>query len=889
MPGLAGWFQSDLQIVDLAHALAFIVMGVAILVQPKRREAEALPAALPWFVAYVLVRSLSDFIDIRILAGSGDATLSRLSLSITFLAYAMVFEFGRRLHNASFRPIPAWATAAAMSLVVAASAASADPSTTADALIGYLFRLPAGILMAAGYWRYFSTRRERLEPLGCRNLFAAAAATSLVWGICGVFRAKASFFPATWLNGESFAAAAGFPVQLARTFCALAMVYPLLGILRVFNREMVSELERHREGLERRLSDAEHRFTELVEQSLVGIYILDGEAFAYANPKLAEMWGAGSGDELVGRSVMEYVLPEDRENVRDNIRRRLIGEIRSIKYALRIRRADGEIRTIEVHGSRAGFAGKPAIIGTMLDITDRLRSEEALRESEARYAVAVRGSNDGIWDWNFRTGHLYFSDRCKEMTGFAGEDVDYCIDEWTKRIHPEDFDRVLAAIQGSLAGGVPHFEVEYRLRHKDGGWRWVQARAICLFDACGNPDRMAGSLTDLTDRKRLEEQLQQAQKMEAVGRLAGGVAHDFNNLLTAILGYCELLLDKLDPHDPIRHDVEEINKAGERAASVTGQLLAFSRRQIMQPKVLNFNDVVRSMDKMLQRLIGEDVELETRTQAGIPNVKIDPGQLGQVLVNLAVNARDAMPDGGRLIIETSVATADDLSPAAESGCDITLPAVLLSVSDTGIGMDEATRGRIFEPFFTTKAKGKGTGLGLSTTYGIVRQSGGQILVESSPGNGTAFRLFFPAVPESAGPVEVTPVFEKPPACEGTILVVEDEEAVRRLVRETLERAGYRVLVAADGEEGLDVAGRFPGEIPLVLTDVVMPRMGGFELVDRLESMRPGIRVVLMSGYSAESLTHQGAMGKGRLYIQKPFRPDALIRKIHEATGVRSPG
>ncbi|HEY5997621.1 MAG TPA: PAS domain S-box protein, partial [Candidatus Deferrimicrobiaceae bacterium] len=421
MPGLAGWFQSNLEIVDLAHALALIVMGVAILVQPKRRKAEPLSAALSWFVAYVLVRSLSDFIDIRSVTRPAAASLSTASLALTALAYAFAFEFGRRLHNASSRAIPRWATGGLMFLIVVGSAASADPATTADALIGYLFRLPAGILMAAGYRRYFSTRRERLERLGCRGLFAAAALTSLAWGMCGVFRAEAAFFPASWLNEASFTGLTGFPVQLVRTFCALALVYPVLGILRTFNREMVSELERNREGLERRLSDVERRFTVLVDQSLAGIYILDGEKFSYANPRLAELWGVESGDALTGRSVMEFVLREDQETVRENIRKRMSGELRSIKYTLRIRRPDGEVRTIEVHGSRAVFDGRPAIIGTMLDITDRLKSEEALRESEARYALAVLGSNDGIWDWNFRTGHLYFSDRCKEMMGFGGE------------------------------------------------------------------------------------------------------------------------------------------------------------------------------------------------------------------------------------------------------------------------------------------------------------------------------------------------------------------------------------------------------------------------------------------------------------------------------------
>jgi PAS domain S-box-containing protein len=594
------------------------------------------------------------------------------------------------------------------------------------------------------------------------------------------------------------------------------------------------------------------------------------------------MFGAEPGKPLEGRLISDYVIPEDQLLVRENIRRRLAGEIRSIQYSLRIRRPEGEVRTLEVHGSRANFDGKPAIIGTMLDITDRLESEDALKESEERFAVAVRGSNDGIWDWDVRSGRIHFSDRCKEVLGCPGDEIEDYIDELTTRVHLDDFDRLVDAIKELVSEREPHLEIEFRLRHKDGSYRWVLARGICLPGADGNPVRIAGSMTDLTERKRLEEQLLHAQKMEAVGRLAGGIAHDFNNLLTAILGYCELLLSRLDSRDPMRHDVEEINKAGERAASLTSQLLAFSRRQMLMPKVLNLNDVVRSMDKMLQRLIGEDVELETRTQPGISNVKIDPGQLGQVLVNLAVNARDAMPEGGRLIVETSVAGEEERFRLAEAGVEMPMPAVLLCVSDTGTGMDDETREHIFEPFFTTKDKGKGTGLGLSTTYGIVRQSGGQILVDSSPGNGATFRLYFPAVPDTAGAPEKPPLAEQKSAEGETLLVVEDEEAVRKLVRETLERAGYAVLVAADGVEGVEIATRYPGDIRLVLTDIVMPRMGGCEMADRIEDIRPGIKVVLMSGYTAESVVHQGTMGSGRAYLQKPFRPDALVRKIREA-------
>ncbi len=686
----------------------------------------------------------------------------------------------------------------------------------------------------------------------------------------------------------------GFALQGIRRGVALPMPNPahalafivmglaILAILRADHRRKISELDRYRESLESRLSDSEHRFTVLVEQSLAGIYILDDDHFVYANPKLAEMWGVASAESLTGRTIMDFVLPEDRPAVRENIRKRLSGEVLSVHYRLRIRRPEGEIRSIEVHGSRAEFDGKPAIIGTMLDVTDRLGYEAALLESEERYAVAVRGSNDGIWDWNVRTGQIHFSDRCKEMLGYPEGELDNYIDEWTSRIHPDDHDRVVAAIGENVSGRAPLIEVEYRLRHKDGGYRWVLARGICLLGEDENPNRIAGSLTDLTERKRLEEQLLHAQKMEAVGRLAGGVAHDFNNLLTAILGYCELLLSRLDAHDPIRHDVEEIDKAGERAASLTKQLLAFSRRQILTPKVLNLNDVVRSMDQMLQRLIGEDVELETRTQPGIPNVKIDPGQLGQVLVNLVVNARDAMPGGGRLVIETSVVTESERSLSDEAGIEMPLPAVLLCVSDTGTGMTDATRARIFEPFFTTKEKGKGTGLGLSTSYGIVRQSGGEILVESSLGNGSSFRLYFPAVPDPAGAEVTAQASDGKPAAGETLLVVEDEEGVRRLVRETLEREGYRVLVASDGAEGVEVANRFPGEIRLVLTDIVMPRMSGIEMADRLESIRPDIKVVLMSGYSPESVAQQGALGKRREYLQKPFRPEALVRRIREA-------
>jgi PAS domain S-box-containing protein len=861
------WFGRNPELVFLVYGLAFAVMGVAVWVQPRKDSRHPLAAILWLYVAYALIHAPADFIDLWMAVHGRDETAYRIGQLLTYVSYAFLFGFGRRLLGLVGRTVPIWLLPLIFAGITAASLAADAPWTMANVLVGYLVRFPAGVMAAAGFWRYYFAHRETLDRHGSRRYFLAAAVATFLWALfCGCVRAKAGFPPASVLNVETFLAAAHVPVHLFRTLCAVVMTWALIGILRIFDREIVEQLTARREGLERQLTDSERRFGVLVEQSLVGIYTLEEDRFSYVNPQLAAMWGVESAEAMVGRSVLDQVLPEDRELVRENIRKRFAGEVASVQYSLRIRRPDDEVRTLEVRGSVSELAGKPCIIGTMLDVTDRLKAEEALRVSEERYAVAVRGSNDGIWDWDIRNGRLHFSDRCATMMGFEPGEVENHVEEWTSRIHPEDIDRVFAAVDDHTAGRNPHLEVEYRLRQKDGAYRWVLARGICMSDAEGNPYRIAGSLTDLTERKRLEEQLLHAQKMEAIGRLAGGVAHDFNNLLTAILGYCELLLDRVDARDPNRHAVEEINKAGERAASLTGQLLAFSRRQLLQPRVVNLNDVVRSMDTMLQRLIGEDIELETRTQPGIPSVRIDPGQLSQVLVNLAVNARDAMPGGGRLVIETSASGGN----------------VEVRVSDTGVGMDEATRERIFEPFFTTKEKGKGTGLGLSTSYGIVCQSGGTITVESTVGSGTSFHILLPAVAEDAVDAREAPRADPVPVAGETLLVVEDEEAVRRLVRETLERAGYRVLVAADGVEGIEVANRFPGEIRLVLTDIVMPRMSGTEMADRLEAMLPGVKVVLMSGYTPESVAQQGAMGAGRGYIQKPFRPDALVRRIREA-------
>ncbi len=396
----------------------------------------------------------------------------------------------------------------------------------------------------------------------------------------------------------------------------------------------------------------------------------------------------------------------------------------------------------------------------------------------------------------------------------------------------------------------------------------------------GNIQYYDGAVSDITERKRLEEQLRQAQKMEAVGKLAGEVAHDFNNLLTAISGYAEALTDYLPSSSPAHEDAEEITRAAQRAAALTRQLLAYSRQQILAPQVLELPLVVDRLGAMLRRLIGEDVRLVIQHSPGESFVRVDRGQIEQVLLNLVVNARDAMPDGGTITISTAPVEVDQALDGAPR--DVAPgPHVCLTVADTGTGMDEATRRRAFDPFFTTKAQGKGTGLGLSTVYGIVRQSEGGVLLESTPGSGTTVRVYLPRVHEQPG--DLLPDSREKPAPEtgGVILVVEDEELVRDLVCRTLRRAGYSVLVAEDGEAALRVSGGFPSAIDLMVSDVIMPRMGGRELADRITASRPGLPILFVSGYANEATGASGILARGAEYLQKPFTPSMLLERVRE--------
>lgn len=507
------------------------------------------------------------------------------------------------------------------------------------------------------------------------------------------------------------------------------------------------------------------------------------------------------------------------------------------------------------------------------------RTEGELREREVQYRRLIENIPEIVWAADEHGNPVLVSERITSVFGYTPEEI--CREGerlWFGRVHPEDRDRVREAYAKLFSENHP-FDVEYRMQHRDGHWMIWHDRAVATEERKGK--RYAdGLVSNITEPRQLEQQLRQLQKMEAIGQLAGGVAHDFNNLLMVIQGNVDIISNRTADACPERKNVEEIRKATERAASLTRQLLAFSRTQVLNPKVMDLNATIAETGKMLRRLIGDDIELRVVPGLGVMNAKADQGQIEQVLLNLAVNARDAMPGGGKLTIETSLVDVDEhyshLHPALQPGAY-----ALLTVADTGVGMDAQTQARIFEPFFTTKELGKGTGLGLAIVYGIVKQTGGWIWVYSEPGHGTTFKIYLPHVRQ------VTIRNERPESCSApmsgaeTVLLAEDQESIRDLIRESLTSQGYKVLVANNGLEAMQIAEGYKDMIDLLITDVVMPKMGGYELAERLLQVRPETRTILMSGYAERRDGERGSIALSSVCVQKPFSMNMLLTKVRE--------
>jgi PAS domain S-box-containing protein len=502
----------------------------------------------------------------------------------------------------------------------------------------------------------------------------------------------------------------------------------------------------------------------------------------------------------------------------------------------------------------------------------------ALRTAEERMRFALEAAAVGIWDMDYTTGVLRWSETLEAQYGLQPGTFAGTFEAFVERVHPDDRESVVETLGKAMKLGSD-FSIQHRSTWPDGTIRRLSGAGRIHLGEQGEPIRGVGISLDVTERRMLEEQYQQAQKMEAIGRLAGGVAHDFNNLLTVILGHGELLLDELAPDDARRTNIAEIQKAGERGAGLTRQLLAFSRKQIIEPTLLNLNTVVTDMRAMLARLIGEDVEVVLGLRPELACIKADRGQVEQIVLNLAVNARDAMPGGGTLTIETANVMLDENYP--KSHLAVTPgPYVALTVTDTGTAMTPQVQARLFEPFFTTKEPGKGTGLGLATVHGIVMRSGGSVNVYSEVGRGTSFKVYFPKSDATETIDEGPPPRPRPPAGTQTVLIAEDAEGLGDLVKRFLERQGYTVLLAANPDEALQL---FEGNasIAVLLTDVVMPGGSGPELARRLVERRPALKVIYMSGYTEETIVRHGVLNPGIAFLHKPFTSEALGRKIRE--------
>ena len=521
-----------------------------------------------------------------------------------------------------------------------------------------------------------------------------------------------------------------------------------------------------------------------------------------------------------------------------------------------------------------------------VELAARAKALELLKESEALFKTVFTAAPMGICLIDYRTGKfLSVNPKFSDIVGRTAEELTAA--SWQSITHPDDVKTQLDNLTELISGGKEMFQLEKRYIKPGGAVVWACLTATPLPVSDGSAPRYLGIIEDISaakaaeqEKKKLEEQLRQSQKMETAGSLAGGIAHDFNNILSVILSYCEFLLQKTCLDAPCRADAEEIKKAGLRAAALTRQLLIFSRKQVVQPKVLDVNRVILGVKTMLGRLIGENIKLTVLASKVPPLIKADPGYIEQVLLNLSVNARDAMPKGGKLTIEAAIVRINEahihLNGTVEPGAY-----VVLSVSDTGTGMSAETQARLFEPFFTTKPRDKGTGLGLSTVHGIVKQSGGSIVVYSEEGHGTVFKLYFPQVTAGEEITEPQKVVKNIFIGTGTVMVVDDDVQIRTLVRRTLAQDGFTVLEAASAEEALAICKRHKNPVHLIVTDMVLPKMSGFELAERLKTLHPDIKILFMSGYTEHAVLAQGILDTEKNFIQKPFALDVLIQKTRE--------
>lgn len=800
-----------------------------------------------------------------------------------FLIYIPLLHYGDRAVNVLEDQLLLWRNVLLSGALVTRALFSSLRSTRR-------LYLPVGLIMglyAASTW--FANRAQSLSD-------SATAWYELAWAVPFILIAIAAAF---WQDSLSSAASPSPRRGVSRVVWAYvpSLVLPILLILKyrqvlreqillalcglivsiiLFNVRLILTQRRQHLTAEA-LQASEHQYRSLFERNMAGVYRCTPEGrLLECNPAFARIFGY-TRDEFLGLPLQELYFGGPTERARWIAK--LVSDGGRQSHEFYLRRKDGSPVWVLLSAHlETESNGRAVIEGTLIDITEGKLTSIAIEDWKRRYDAAVLASEQIIYESDPGSKRVTLGGCVPEILGYTAEELSGDSREWLALIHPDDLENYFAQLSSATTSSGT-IEFEYRARRRDNEYRTLREHGRGVRDSNGRVVRIVGFISDVTEHRALESQLRQAQKMEAVGRLAGGVAHDFNNLLTVISGYSAMQLERTRLTDPTHHEAEQIKAAADRGASLTQQLLAFSRQQVMQPLAVNLNDLIRSLDKMLRRLIGEDIEVISVLAAGLGAVKVDPGQVDQVLMNLVVNARDAMPSGGKIAIETQNIKLDESYTQKH---EYVRPGdyVMLSVTDNGVGIPAKTQARIFEPFFTTKEPGKGTGLGLSMVYGIVKQSGGSIEVYSELNQGTTVKIYLPRIDEVVTE-RIAPV-QAIPQSHGSehVLLVEDDALLRRLTAEILGAHGYLVH-ALKNIADLQVLLEGTPTCSLLLTDVVMPVMKGPELASHVARHWPGIKVLYMSGYTSDAIVHHGILNEGLFFLQKPFTPAALIAKVHE--------
>jgi PAS domain S-box-containing protein len=633
--------------------------------------------------------------------------------------------------------------------------------------------------------------------------------------------------------------------------------------------------------LQHEIRDSEKNYEYLIKNAPLGLIIVKESKILFVNPALTNLLGYESGNELLGKHVFQFIHPDYHEAAKKRLKKLTSQEHRIVEIAEeKFIKKDGSIFDVVVMGQSIKYRGSTAIQGYIYDITDQKKAENLLRESELKYKTLIEGATDAIVCIDSNGMINVWNKSAEKMFGFNKNEI---IGRPVHRmITPKDIrkkaDERLAKFIKTGTGPAIGTTVELNGLHKSGIEFPIELSLSSIKTKEGW--EATAFIRDISSRKKLEEELHHAQKMESIGRLTGGIAHDFNNVLSVIIGYSELMLNKINKDEQLYKYTSTILDSANFAASLTAQLLTFSRKQIINPVPVNVNQSIKNIQKILKRVIGEDIELKTFLQESLPVIKIDKSQLDQIILNLAVNAKDAMPEGGKLTIETSVKSVDNFYVknhiTGKTGDYVTI-----SISDNGYGIEPDIKEKIFEPFFTTKKIGEGTGLGLSTVYGIVKQNNGFIWVYSEPGFGTTFKIYLPFISDKMETKEKTGTAKTSVIEEGTILVVEDEPNVRELIVEMLNMTNYTVIETGDVDEALGIMRKNGSDIDLLITDVIMPKLNGKSLAEQCKKINDKLLILYMSGYTENAIVHHGVLEEGLYFVQKPFTMQTLINKINE--------